>query len=206
MKKLIATLLTCIFTFTLIACGGNSAEDRVKEFFKDIKDQKVLTVQDLANTGVTGAELDEAKLMLEMYEKELDELAKLSSKLTDKIEGKIMSTTETENSAVIEVEITAIDCTPLIIELMGALMSDAIGTGFSSILSGEQVDENEVNKLVLNIFKETLENAEVQTVKRNFTVELEKTNDEWVILNEEALMLECLNLNSLLLDPNSILT
>ena len=202
MKKLLTTLLISGITFSLISCtGGPSAEGEVKDFFKDLQTNN-FEMADLPEVeGFSLEELEqEEKELLEKYPDEVKSIEKLTSNLVKNIDGKIVSSEEIENTATVNVDITAVDCSTLITGFLSDVFTEAFSTAFGSMFSGEELTDDTTNELMLKILEENLEELEIKTVEKNFTVELEKVEDEWVISNDEQLLLECMNIDSSILD------
>lgn len=174
MKKLLSYLLILMLMLTLVGCGGESAEQAVKNTFDAIKlndretASKYINYDELLNVGESGeaslAEMDE----------ESQEMAELILKHFD---YKIISSTEKGDTAIVTAEITNVD--------MKTIMASFISEAFALAFSG--MDEEQMAEEMSNKFTELINREDNETVTKTVDLNLTKDGDSWKIdMSDEA--------------------
>ncbi|MGL5068011.1 MAG: hypothetical protein ACRC6T_09400 [Sarcina sp.] len=191
MKKIISILLLGAMSFGIVGCGSPSPEKTVKDFFEKAKSSQI-NMKDLSEEQKKSFEF-----MNEKFPEEFKELQKKSKELVKDLNVEILSSEEVGDVASVNVNISAVDASEFFAKFVAELFKEIFATAFSSALSGGETISDEVAyTTALKVLNNSLEGIEFKVVERPYTVELKKVDGEWVITNEEALMFECLNIDS----------
>lgn len=174
MKKMLSYLLILILVLTLVGCGGESAEQAVKNTFDAIKSNdretasKYIDYDKLLNVGESG------EASLGEMDEESQEMAELILKHFD---YKIISSKEEGDTATVTAEITNVNMQTI----MASFLSEAFSLAFSG-LNEEQMAEEMSNK-----FTELINREDNETVTKTVDIALTKDGDSWKVdMSEEA--------------------
>ncbi|MDF2656120.1 MAG: hypothetical protein K0R19_2594 [Bacillota bacterium] len=174
MKKMLSYLLILIMVLALVGCGGESAEQAVKNTFDAIKSNdretasRYIDYDELLNVGESG----EASLG------EMDEESqKMAELILKHFNYKIISSKEEGDTATVTAEITNVNMQTI----MASFISEAFSLAFSG-LNEEQMAEEMSNK-----FTELINREDNETVTKTVDIALTKDGDSWKVdMSEEA--------------------
>ena len=174
MKKMLSYLLILILVLALVGCGGESAEQAVKNTFDAIKSNdretasKYIDYDELLNVGESG------EASLGEMDEESQEMAELILKHFD---YKIISSKEEGETATVTAEITNVNMQTI----MASFISEAFSLAFSG-LNEEQMAEEMSNK-----FTELINREDNETVTKTVDIALTKDGNSWKVdMSEEA--------------------
>ena len=164
MKKVLAILMVLLLVFGLVACGGESPEQAVKNTFDAIKQNdsetasKYIDYDDLLKAGETNEE-DDA---------ETDEMVKL---ILGHFDYKIISSSQEGDEATVQAEITNIDMKTI----MGDFVSEALVLAFSGL------DEETMEAQMKDKFSDLINREDNQTLTKTVEIKLAKSGSSWKI-------------------------
>ncbi len=182
MKKIISFILVMFMLVVFVGCGTVTPEDTVSKFFKSVK---VFNIEGIEETLVEGKteeivntelfkELDENSVFLNLI---LDNMEKLSYNITDsEVDG---------NMAVVSVSTKYVDSGPL----LKATFSEYILKAFGSAFSGEEMSDEDMEKMLEDIMLEKKKEIPETFKEVDLKIDLVKKDDEWLIteINDELL-------------------
>ena len=179
MKKILALMLTSVFLFTLVSCGGKKPDEVVNNFYNSLKNYNV----------------EEIKAMVEQSEENEDptktqteEEVALIKKACESVEEKITNTKIDGDNAEVEVKVTAIDG--------DEIMRKYIRQELSKVLTGDsETSAKQSNEEVTKFLLDSIEDKDAKKSTQTFTVKLVKKDKEWKITNIEDVIVKTFNLN-----------
>ena len=179
MKKILALMLTSVFLFTLVSCGGKKPAEVVNNFYNSLKNYNI----------------EEIKAMVEQSEENEDpiktqteEEVALIKKACESVEEKITNTKIDGDNAEVEVEVTAIDG--------DEIMRKYIRQELSKVLTGDsETSAEQSNEEVTKFLLDSIEDKDAKKSTQTFTVKLVKKDKEWKITNIEDVIVKTFNLN-----------
>lgn len=150
MKKIFKSLFIIVMLFTLVACGAPESEKALDSYLRSIKSGKTI-------------------------EGEEDQLIKILGKLFQKMEYKILKTTEIGNESEIEVHFKVVNIAGYMPDYMRAMMP----------LAFSGASEETITAASIKFFDDLSKTKDLSYLEQNFTYYLTKENGSWEILNKE---------------------
>ncbi len=170
MKNKIKLLLTLIIaTLSLTGCTVNGPTDIVETYFREIKNGEIKDVSKYLKESMEQNTNSEEPS--EEIDPKMEEVMKI---LTSKLNAKVISEEIKDDKAVVTVEVEGINFSNIFLEI--------IGEAFNKAFSGEEMDENAMNDMIL----EKVKNAQTET--RTGKVNLTMVDNEWKIETDEEIM------------------
>ncbi|MCX7614927.1 MAG: DUF4878 domain-containing protein [Clostridiales bacterium] len=175
MKKTIYAFMIVLITIGLFGCSASSKpEDTVKNFFEatkvfDFEKMKTYVNSDIGNLGLYSKDTEDNKV----GEYFLDYLKENASKITYEIKKSEI----TDKTAKVTVDCKYNDSLPLMKEVVGEYLKQAISTAFS----GMELTEEKSNEMIKNILNEKKANSKVTTIQKTIEINCTKKDGNWKI-------------------------
>ncbi len=164
MKKVLSILMVFLLVFGLVACGGETPEQAVKNTFDAIKQNdsetasKYINYDDLLKAGET-------------YEEDDAETEEMVQLILGHFDYKIISSSEEGDQATVQAEITNIDMKTI----MGDFVSEALVLAFSGL------DEETMEAQMKDKFSDLINREDSQTLTKTVEIKLAKSGSSWKI-------------------------
>ena len=171
MKRIACIILALVLVLGLAACGGSkkgSPEAAVDTLMAGIKEFDIKKIQSVLKEQV---DEDDLGLDSEAVSPLLDLLKQWSSKTTYKL-GKAEVNGE---KAKVPVDVTFTDAA----DLIKAAFTEYFTAAMTKALSGEEVSEEDMTKLLVDTINEKSKTEKPGTTSTSLTLELEKIDGEW---------------------------
>ena len=175
MKKILSIILALVLVLGLAACGGSkkgtpeATIDTLMEGLKTMDFEKIKgTMKDATDEDMDLAEDESIQAMYDI-------LKGWASKLTYKL-GK---SEVNGDKATVAADVTYTDAADLISEAF----TEYISTAMSKAFSGEEVSEEEMQKLLMDTINEKAKSVGTKTAEASLTFNLEKVGDDWKIVD-----------------------
>ena len=183
MKKLIAVFLSIFMILGAAGCGINkkSPEEVVTITLDALKEGDYLKASkyiDLEEAMDAAGEVEIEELQGLDSQDMKEEIEEMATQLFKRLKYNILSVKEDEASAVVQAEITNIDMS----EVVGEVFIQMFALAFSGL------DEDEMNKKVLEAFTESISQEERSLVSNTVDIELTKEEDNWKINVTDTLL------------------
>lgn len=152
MKKFFKIIFAGEMLFTLVACGVPESQKVLDSYLGSIKSGKIM-------------------------ENETDQQTKVLGKIFQKMEYKIIKTTETGDTAKIEVQIKAVN--------LAAYMADYMGKMMPLAFSG--MSDKAIEATSIKYFDDLAKSKDLSYIEETVTACLSKKNGKWQIDNTEEI-------------------
>ncbi|MHD0318739.1 DUF5105 domain-containing protein [Fusobacterium sp. THCT1E2] len=152
MKKFLKSLLVVGMLFALIGCGTLESQKALESRLKSIQ---------------SGKEVEEIE----------DQQVKVMVKLLQKMEYKILKTTEKGNESEIEVQFKVVNIAGYMPDFMRTLMPLAFSGASEEVMEAASI----------KFFDDLSKNKDLSFLEQNLTVYLTKENGKWEVVNNEEL-------------------
>ncbi len=167
MKKILCVILAVVMMVSFTACGKESAEKAADNALKAVKTLNIKGMEKyFGEVSVDDMDLDDISA----------EELKIAKKFFSKMSWEILGSVEDEYVATVTVRLTTVDLAPIVKEIAGELMGDAL-----SSLFGDKMSEEEMEQKTLKIFEEKLSEKNVQMATNDVELDMTLTEDGWKI-------------------------
>lgn len=187
--KLIAVALSLLMLLGLCACGQVTPEQQLETQLKSYQTDATQLKDEFLKEVDTEQINDEAT----------DQLLQFFFQLPPHMTWKMGTSTVEGETATIPVTITNKNTTPVLTECVGAAMESAFTQAFAAAFGGEELSEEDADKIITQAMNETLSKYTVDQLEdfsADITVTMNKTEDGWALAEENnELFLVLLGLN-----------
>lgn len=168
MIKRITTLLTMGLLIILFATACSSApspQDTVQKFFNALQQKNFEEAQSYINGEKSPITYDS------------EEQKEIIENFLDKINCEILSSEIKGDNATVKVKITA----PDLLRIATKAISEMLPLAFATAFSDDPSSQEEMNKMLLQYFVNSLNDPNVPSVVTETTISLTKTENKWLI-------------------------
>lgn len=194
LKRIILMIMLLTLSFGVYGCSSKSPSNTVKNYLEQVKKGENGDFSKLLNQT-----LDKAKKEKETPKKEA------SSESTKKITDSMKNLSYTINSEKIDGDSATVNVKvngPDIATALANFFQKAITNAFSQAFSGNNGTKEESDKLYENMLLESLN--DIKYTERTGDISLTKVDGEWKINNNDALTKLLINIDSSLLNSQTI--
>ncbi len=179
-KKTLSIILIAILLISITGCSGPDPKETVEAYLETVKKGELEESEKYLVDGGSGA--DEDNDLDEESEELLDEI---SNNIFSKIEYELSDSEVDGDKAKVEAKITAPDLEKVFYEVFG----DSFMMTLMEFMDEEgEIDEEELEKRMMDKFKNILNKEDLETVTQNVKINLEKKENEWLIVMDDDLL------------------
>lgn len=175
MKKIVCTVLALVLLLSAAACGKKTAspQEVVGAAMEALKSGDMA-----AASAQWGGEIGD-------IEDTAEDDAELFKMFFQNFEYEILAETDTGTSAVVQVAVSNADMAGIMGESVGELMQKAV----SAALSGQDISEEEAEKMFTDTMKEKLSGSSLEMVENTVDIGLTLVDGQWQItdVSDEAM-------------------
>lgn len=193
LKKVVLFIILISFSVGVYGCSSKTPSNSVKNYLEEVKKGENADFSKLLTQT-----LDKAK---NKEEKQKEEAPNESTK---KFMDSLQNLTYTINSEKIDADSATVNVKvngPDMATVLGDFLQKAFTTALSQAFSGNNATQEETDKLFDTMLVESLNN--MKYTERTGDISLTKTNGEWKINNDDALIKLLVNLDSSLFDSQN---
>lgn len=175
MKKIVCTVLALVLLLSAAACGKKTASPQ----------EVVGTAMEALKSGDMAAASAQWGGEIGDIEETAESDAELFKMFFQHLKYEILAETETGTSAVVQVAVSNADMAGVMGETIGELMQQAL----SAALSGQDISEEEAEKMFTDTMKEKLNSSSLEMVENTVDIGLTLVDGQWQItdVSDEAM-------------------
>lgn len=175
MKKIVCTVLALVLLLSAAACGKKTASPQ----------EVVGTAMEALKSGDMAAAAARWGGEIGDIEDTAEDDAELFKMFFQNLKYEILAETDTGTSAVVQVAVSNADMAGVMGETIGELMQKAV----SAALSGQEISEEEAEKMFTDTMKEKLSGSSLEMVENTVDIGLTLVDGQWQItdVSDEAM-------------------